>query len=316
MCVSEENRHLVFPGRLGAERRYNALGGKADFAGSDSRMPREVRFVEGWRKRIMPTIPRDSGPFSLSPENQIAVWVASVEQLAPEYLSQDLLGPEDQLISEQIRSAESRNCTVAGRVLLRLGLSHAVGGRISPSDWRFRTGLNGKPVMAKGLPQFNFSISHTESVAVVAISETLPIGIDVEALEEAPAPELMTTYCSVDEQVLFRTASLHQCSREFIRLWTLKEAYAKMVGSGHTLDFASIGVALNSLEMAPTGVNSEDIFNTHFETMWISRGRTLSHVSIAIGFPETSSEEASLTVMAMPMSGNDETIIHVPHLNI
>ena len=82
------------------------------------------------------------------------------------------------------------------------------------------------------------------------------------------------------------------------------------------LDFASIGVALNSLEMAPTGINSEDIFNTHFETMWISRGRTLSHVSIAIGFPETSSEEASLTVMAMPVSGDDEAIIHVPHLNI
>ena len=178
--------------------------------------------------------------------------MAPVEQLAPEFLSYDLLGPEDQLISEQIRSAESRNCTVAARVLLRVGLSHAMGGRINPRDWRFRTALNGRPVIAKGWPQFNFSISHTDTVAVVAISETLPIGIDVETLEETPTQDLVTTYCSPDEQLLFKAAAPHQCSREFIRLWTLKEAYAKMVGFGHSLDFASIGVALDSLSCHQT----------------------------------------------------------------
>lgn len=316
MCVSEENRHLVFPGSLPAERLNKALGATVDFARSGSRAPRDMRFVEGWRKMIMPANSHESGPIAMSSVNQVAVWVAPVEQLAPEFPSHDLLGPDDQLISEQIRSAESRNCTVAGRVLLRVGLSHAVGGRINPRDWRFRTALNGRPVIAKGLPQFNFSISHTDTVAVVAISETLPIGIDVETLEEASTQDLMTTYCSPDEQLLFKAASPHQCSREFIRLWTLKEAYAKMVGFGHSLDFASIGVALDSLELSPDGADAEDLFNTHFETMWVSRGRTLSHVSIAIGFPDSSSKKASLMVMAMPISGGDEAVIHVPHLNI
>jgi len=316
MCVSEENRHLVFPGSFRAERLNKALGVTADFARSNSPAPRDLQFVEGWRKTIMPANPHQSDPTEMSPGNRIAVWVAPVEQLAPEFLSDSLLGPEDQLISEQIRSAESRNCTVAGRVLLRVGLSHAVGGRIKPRDWRIRTALNGKPVIAKGLPQFHFSISHTNEVAVVAISETLPIGIDVEALEETPTQDLMTTYCSAGEQLLFKAASPHQCSRDFIRLWTLKEAYAKMVGRGHSLDFASIGVELNSLNLSPNGIDAEDVFNTHFETMWISRGRTLNHVSIAIGFPDSSSENASLTVMAMPISGGDETVVHVPHLNI
>jgi phosphopantetheinyl transferase len=315
MCVTEENRHLVFPGRLPAERLDKALNATAHFARSRSRAPRDIQFVEGWRKTIMPADPDDSGSIAMS-ENRIAVWVAPVEQLVPEFLSRDLLGPEDQLISEQIRAAESRNCTVAGRVLLRVGLSHAVGGRINPRDWRFRTALNGKPAIAKGWPQFNFSISHTNTVAVVAISETLPIGIDVETIEEASMQDLVTTYCSSDEQLLFKGASSHQCSREFIRLWTLKEAYAKMVGFGHSRDFASIGVALDSLELSPDGVNAEDVFNTHFETMWVSRGRTLSHVSIAIGFPDSSSRKASLTVMAMPLSDGDDTVIHVPHLNI
>ena len=41
-------------------------------------------------------------------------------------------------------------------------------------------------VIAKGMPQLNFSISYAEPVVVVAVSEKLPVGIDVETVEDTP----------------------------------------------------------------------------------------------------------------------------------
>ena len=73
-----------------------------------------------------------------------------------------------------------------------------------------------------------FSISHCKQAIAVAVSET-PIGIDVEAIR--PLNEsLVRKTMNGEEQA--RVFSSPAPATEFIRLWTQKEAYVKMQGTG------------------------------------------------------------------------------------
>jgi len=89
-----------------------------------------------------------------------------------------------------------------------------------------------------------FSISHCKQGIAVAVSD-LPIGIDIEGLRR------------VDEALVRKTMNLEEQSQitmsqnpevEFIRLWTRKEAYVKMLGTGIISDMHTILQDANALE--------------------------------------------------------------------
>ena len=81
-----------------------------------------------------------------------------------------------------------------------------------------------------------FSISHCKQGIVVAVSET-PIGIDIEAIR--PLNEgLVQKAMNPQEQVQIAAAANPE--QEFIRLWTRKEAYVKMLGTGIISDMHQI----------------------------------------------------------------------------
>ena len=73
-----------------------------------------------------------------------------------------------------------------------------------------------------------FSISHCKTGIAVAISEN-PIGIDIEAIRTFK-PELMRKTMNLTEQQ--HIISSTNPDLEFIRLWTQKEAYLKLKGTG------------------------------------------------------------------------------------
>jgi 4'-phosphopantetheinyl transferase len=84
----------------------------------------------------------------------------------------------------------------------------------------------------------HFSISHCKTGIAVAVSEN-PIGVDIEVIR-AFKPELMRKTMNHTEQTQILQAE--QPNWQFIRLWTQKEAYLKMLGTGiisdlhHVLD--------------------------------------------------------------------------------
>ena len=92
---------------------------------------------------------------------------------------------------------------------------------------------HGAPYLAVG-PYF--SISHCKQGIVVAVSET-PIGIDIEAIR--PLNEgLVQKAMNPQEQAQIAAAANPE--QEFIRLWTRKEAYVKMLGTGIISDMHQI----------------------------------------------------------------------------
>ncbi len=89
------------------------------------------------------------------------------------------------------------------------------------SDFEIIKNENGKPYL-KDIPLF-FSVSHTEDLTAVAISEE-ELGLDVEKLtREVKFPLILKRY-SLSEQKRILTGE------DFIRNWTAKESFIKKRG--------------------------------------------------------------------------------------
>lgn len=87
-----------------------------------------------------------------------------------------------------------------------------------------------------GQPQLEggpcFSISHCKQAIAVAISDN-PIGIDIEGIRNVQTSLIEKT---MNEEERNRIVASTDANLAFVRLWTQKEAYLKMKGTGIIAD--------------------------------------------------------------------------------
>ena len=129
--------------------------------------------------------------------------------------------------------ADRRDFTIA-HSLLRQSLSAHAG--VTPSDWRFDVDRYGKPSIANCDPRakaLSFSLSHTRGCVACAITEEVPLGIDLERIDESlRVQEIADRYFSEEEAAWLSQCSDEQRNTAFTELWTLKEALLKAIGIG------------------------------------------------------------------------------------
>lgn len=147
-----------------------------------------------------------------------------------------VLDRDDWSAIARLRDPKARERVRAARIALRLALSQAVDNSVQPRAWRFRTTAYGKPQVAAGLPQVHFSVSHIETASVIAVS-TVPVGIDIETIARPVDERIVEAVCSPRERRSLAKLDVRARQREFARLWALKEAYAKLTGTGLAADF-------------------------------------------------------------------------------
>lgn len=82
---------------------------------------------------------------------------------------------------------------------------------------------NGKPFF-EDYPDFHFNISHCEDLIAVAVSKR-PVGVDIEILRDVNL-EIAGRFFSEKEIRFSKT------SRDFLYVWTRKEALLKKTGEG------------------------------------------------------------------------------------
>ena len=122
-----------------------------------------------------------------------------------------------------------------GLNLLRYGLKEAYHLSFSQENLaeELGKGEHGKPYL-KRFPQICFNISHSNGIAVCAISQS-EVGIDVERIgtfRSAVARRVLT-----EKEIEFlETLAEHERGEMFYRFWTLKESYLKLDGSGLARD--------------------------------------------------------------------------------
>jgi 4'-phosphopantetheinyl transferase len=119
----------------------------------------------------------------------------------------------------------------------RYALTHAHLRRIlsaylkrPPSQIAFAVSAFGKPAVA-GEASFHFSLSHSQSVAVVAITREGPVGVDVEDVRPIEA-EVAAGHFSAAELADLGSLPGEAWLAGFYRCWTRKEAILKAEGVG------------------------------------------------------------------------------------
>ena len=116
---------------------------------------------------------------------------------------------------QQLRTPEKRAQRAAAGLLLR----HLFG------DATITSTENGKPYLLD-CPQIHFNLSHTGAWVLCAVSDA-PVGVDAQALTHYRAKVAARWFSEEERQWIAQ-----QSDERFTRLWTRKEAYAKMTGDG------------------------------------------------------------------------------------
>ncbi|TVP57454.1 MAG: 4'-phosphopantetheinyl transferase superfamily protein [Nodularia sp. (in: Bacteria)] len=128
---------------------------------------------------------------------------------------------------------EHRQRFIAGRGILRSILGRYLD--IKPQQVLFDYQERGKPVLADTLAKSGlwFNLSHSQGLALCAVSYQGRIGIDLEYMRRMSDVEaLAKRFFLPREYTLMRSLSPSQQQEIFFRYWTCKEAYLKATGEG------------------------------------------------------------------------------------
>ncbi len=132
----------------------------------------------------------------------------------------------------------------------RYALAHAnlrriLGGYLNQPAKKisFHANRFGKPELAGEASSLNFSLSHSQSIAVLAVAHGLPVGVDVEDVRPIE-PEVAATHFSASELADLSTLQGDAWLSGFYRCWTRKEAILKAEGVGlhRALDSFDVGL--------------------------------------------------------------------------
>lgn len=128
------------------------------------------------------------------------------------------------------KEIDKKNCIMA-YLLLQYGLYKEYGIRTVKLSY----GHTGKPYLPD-YPNIHFNISHCPQGCICAISD-LPVGIDIQDVR--PFSLSIAERCCSDAELQLLKLSADPAS-EFTRIWTMKESYLKMKGTGIADDLSAV----------------------------------------------------------------------------
>lgn len=180
------------------------------------------------------------------------------------------LSPDEIVRAERISDPDQRRLWRASHIALRDILERSCGPAVRRVPFVSKVG--GRPELAPEIaPELarefgtgaeatalSFSLSHAADVALVGISRTGPIGVDIEALHTRSFPEARRQKIeAIAIDIAGGRALPEDCDRRFLQAWTRVEALSKADGRGvlHTLSSAGgpahegTGKSVGSLEV-------------------------------------------------------------------
>jgi 4'-phosphopantetheinyl transferase len=110
--------------------------------------------------------------------------------------------------------------------------------RLTGSTKALGYSAHGKPYLTNSDIEFN--ISHSGEIAVIAFSNKIPVGIDIEKLLPIEdKDELLRQFFHAKEEQEIIRLSIGESELAFYNCWTRKEAILKAVGDGLSIDSKS-----------------------------------------------------------------------------
>lgn len=250
--------------------------------------------VQGWHKTFLPR-----GPQAPHLEAcKVDIWIARTDSILRSKSTLKLLSTEDWNEFERQHVPAAHDSAIAARILLRLALSRAAGFRIVPSSWNFKRTAYGR-LMLSDTTDLHFSLSHVDDIVAVAVASGADLGFDLENIDRHISSKVIATFLHPHERLALEPLPNSQKMREFIRLWTKKEAYTKLLGLGHSIDFATLNFATGSIRH-----DRPDSRILHlFESFDTSVGRSVYHGSLAMKSTASGAEPVEVQMISVLAPG-------------
>lgn len=164
-------------------------------------------------------------------EGDVHVWRAfldwSTDKIEKEVM---ILSPEEKARADRFVYPEHRERYITSHAIL-----HSILTLYSPeltSPLRFRYSDHGKPYLVDN-PSLQFNLSDSRDIALYAITLNREVGIDIEYMRNNIHVEgIAQRFFSPEESAALQTLPSNERLEAFYRIWTLKEAYIKVIGQG------------------------------------------------------------------------------------
>lgn len=214
----------------------------------------------------------------------------------------DLLDPMEEKRTKDLRQPADRRRYMISRILLRKALSCSFGG--DPKAWQFIVGETGKINLAhlQNLPLIDFSISHSGRAVVIAVTSMGKVGVDVERMDSGAAEGFgdSATFDGVFTKRELRYLESRPLETRWeyaVKLWTVKESYAKLLALGFQLDFASFEALPGPWRIHHPGLTMP----IHLETHELDLGPERYHLALASRPMGEAIPFASVRMLDLPM---------------
>lgn len=191
---------------------------------------------------------------------EIHLWRADLDRNRSRIpVFEQMLTQEERQKASRFKLEVDRNRYTVARVALRTLLARYL--RAAPGELRFCYGPQGKPELAGA--DLGFSVSHSERIALYAISQARDVGVDVERVRSGIARDVAKGFFSLRVTQLLESLPQAARRRAFFRGWTRMEAYLKARGDGLSLGLETFEAFLSLGEPA----------SSHMPDAWASSWR-------------------------------------------
>lgn len=171
----------------------------------------------------------------------VDVWRMETAAASADRWEHYLSDAERRQASRFLRAGNRRDYTAAHALTRRLLAARGLG---APAAIELIRGAHGKPHLRETeAGDWRFSLTHTEGFVAVAAAQGVEVGIDAEGLDRTIADaDLERTVLTPAERASLNGLQGAAWRHAFFRLWTLKEAVVKMIGTGLSTSLLSVQV--------------------------------------------------------------------------
>jgi 4'-phosphopantetheinyl transferase len=199
--------------------------------------------------------------------DEISVWWLATESIGAADLRRwlEILDNGERAQAGRFWVELDRREYIAAHALLRSMLTYYADQ--PPEAWRFATDEYGKPNFASrsGNPELQFNLAHTRGLVAAAITLRGDIGVDVEKIDRRKSDlAVAQAFFAPAELKLLQEVSEADWPTWFFRLWTLKEAYIKAIGTGVSTSLQSFAFAFDPIRITFAAGSGDHADHWHF----------------------------------------------------
>lgn len=200
----------------------------------------------------------------------VHVWRVATSQFDPQWAESNTTA-EERVRADRFVQQVAADQWLASRAALRCFAAAYLG--IEPLAATFAHEPYGKPYIVDGRLQFN--LSHTNGVTLLAFSLDTPVGVDVEQIRhDIDSFDIAPSVFSHDERELLAQSERASRLTTFFELWTIKEAWLKMLGTGLVDDLPMYSILTPDLlphDLRPASLLSLDVGSEHAAALAVLR---------------------------------------------